>query len=166
VTTEKWKDAMIRRQSSSGYAGGVEGQRLSRQEERNTGMMTMQQRLAVISMVALAVLAGPLGMMANAALVTQHDSEVGVAVNTIQPTDLTWSNQVEGGSAALYGQFSATPAVIAAATPLGQDALRFDGASSNPDQLKFGATNLFDSAPSLTFMMVVKPTTSATDLTP
>lgn len=123
-------------------------------------MMTIQQRIAVVSTVALAVLAGPLGMMTNAALVTQHDSEVGV-VTTATP-NLTWSNQVVGGSADLYGQFSATPAVIAAATPLGQDALRFDGAASNPDQLKFGATNLFDSAPSLTFMMVVKPTTSAT----
>lgn len=114
----------------------------------------MATGLAAITML------GGSGLTVNASLVVSQDSGSGV---TNDPPVSNWADQSSvGGFQNFSATFSARPALDTGVTPTGQDALGFDGAAVNPDHMTFGPTSLFDAAPSLTFMMVLKPTTGAT----
>jgi hypothetical protein len=99
---------------------------------------------------------------ASTNLITQYDSGVGITYDS-SPIVGEWADQATaGGNQNFTATFSMRPTLTKGVTPLGKDALHFNGADSNPMQMKFDATSAFDSAPSFTFMMVLKPTSSPT----
>jgi len=111
--------------------------------------------LAAITML------GASGLTVNASLVVSQDSGFGV---TNEPPVSRWDDQSSVGGFQNFSASASTakPALATGVTPTGQKALVFNGAASNPNQMTFGPTSLFDAAPSLTFMMVLKPTPGAT----
>jgi hypothetical protein len=121
----------------------------------------MKRARPVAFVAAVVVLSVGVGLPASGGLITQHDSGVGVTGNPL-PTVTNWTDQATAGGSQNFAKLgsagsSAYPTLITKATPTGKAVLQFNGALSNPNQLLFGATSSFDSAPSLTFMMVLKP---------
>ena len=113
------------------------------------------KKYVILGVVALATISQSKAELSGDKLEVCLKSDAGIAEKVF-----SWTDQAEaGGTDVFQGKYSAKPVLAKAATPNGKDAVRFNGAKNNPNQLKVKAVDSYKVADgeSLSFSMVLKP---------